>query len=219
MFMVVRDITRKLFSPKYLVWTNIFSGAGLLMLGDGIEQYREILKERKVNKIQTWNFKRSAHMFTLGAMLGPFNHYWYVYLDRILPGTMASTVVRKIVLDELIGSPILITLFFLGLGTLDGKPLDKSVDLVKDKFVTVYMCDLCCWPAIQWINFYYLPPHLRVIYINVVTLAWDTFMSYIVFDYKEHDKEKKESKEVLAEESRVREDPCRIVSTAPLHSE
>lgn len=44
--------------------------------------------------------------------------------------------------------------------------------------------DLCCWPTIQWINFYYLPPRARVIYVNSVTFLWDMFLSFMVYDYK-----------------------------------
>jgi protein Mpv17 len=35
------------------------------------------------------------------------------------------------------------------------------------------------WPAAQAINFLFLPPQFRVLYVGAVTLFWDSFLSYI----------------------------------------
>ena len=55
-----------------------------------------------------------VNMFTMGAAFGIPNHFWYLKLDRILPGVSASVVLRKILLDEAIASPVLIIAFLVG---------------------------------------------------------------------------------------------------------
>ncbi|XP_041476047.1 mpv17-like protein 2 isoform X2 [Lytechinus variegatus] len=178
---MIRHITRKLFSPKYLVWTNIASGGIILTCGDAVEQYREILKKRKQNKIQQWSFKRSGCMFAIGIALGPFNHYWYVYLDRFFPGVAASTVATKIVLDEIIASPVLTISFLVGLGLLEGKPLTECNTMVKEKFPTIWLMDVIVWTPAQWINFRFLPFPGRVLYVNSLDMAWSTFISFCTY--------------------------------------
>ena len=41
MFYFVRHVTKKLFSPKYLIYTNTLTAGTLLALGDAIQQMRE----------------------------------------------------------------------------------------------------------------------------------------------------------------------------------
>ena len=49
-----------------------------------------------------------------GLLMGPFNHAWYTFLDRILPGSNTATVLRKILSDQLIASPFFAFAFFAG---------------------------------------------------------------------------------------------------------
>ena len=45
-------------------------------------------------------------------------------------------------------------------------------------FLRTFQIDLCIWPIAQYINFTFVPPHLRVIYISFVSFIWGTFLAY-----------------------------------------
>lgn len=43
----------------------------------------------------------------------------------------------------------------------------------------LFQTDWSVWPVAQFINFYFLPPHYRVMYVNVVTTLYNVFLSHI----------------------------------------
>lgn len=56
-------------------------------------------------------------MAILGFCLGPVNHYWYVALDRMLPGRTALTVGKKVMADQLVMAPVCSSVFYIGKNT------------------------------------------------------------------------------------------------------
>eukprot|EP00794_Sanderia_malayensis_P008066 gene8066-8929_t len=172
------EIYNRLFG-RYLFVTNTISYVALYGLGDVLIQYIERHALRKENDNRGHDFRRTLSFMAFASFHGPVNHFWYSALDRFIKGSKHSNVFKKLIADQLIFAPYSTGIFFMGLGTIEGQSLKTSVEETKRKFIPTYLADLAIWPAAQILNFYVVPPHLRMMYINTVTLFWNTFLSYM----------------------------------------
>lgn len=164
---------------KYLLVTNTLSSGILMGLGDYCQQRIEIYQATTEKK--PFDVTRSVNMSTVGLGHGVFHHFFYGWIDRTFPGTSLRNVVRKIFLDQLIASPACMYIFFIGMAIMERRGYDSGWQEIKNKFLFCYMVDWIVWPPNQFINFYFLPPKYRVIYINTLTMIYDIFLSYIKF--------------------------------------
>lgn len=167
---------------KYLMTTNIVSSGVLMSIGDALSQYVEQKRAIKRDIAQQpfqLNWSRNAKMFIVGASQGPLHHYFYGWLDAKYVGATLKNTNIKILYDQLIMSPLCIILFFYTAGLSYQQPIEKTTQEFKDKFLTVYTADWLFWPFAQFVNFYYLHPKYRVLYVNFITMIYNVFLSYV----------------------------------------
>ncbi|KAK7500264.1 hypothetical protein BaRGS_00008487 [Batillaria attramentaria] len=175
-----------LFSPQCLLYTNTGLTVALSITGDVFQQWYQ--SARKQNS-QPWDKRRTAHMAGTGLLIAPFIHYWYVFLDRWLPGRTFRILWRKVLMDQLVCSPVYLSIFVLSLGIMEGRSWENIKDDVRGKGSVLYVAEWVVWPPAQFVNFYFLPSKYRVLYDNTISLAFDTFWSYVWYEMeKEEDK-------------------------------
>ncbi|XP_043483661.1 mpv17-like protein 2 isoform X1 [Leptopilina heterotoma] len=171
-------IKEKLFSSKNLLYTNVAISISLSATGDFLEQHYEILK----GEWKKFCAKRTAHMALSGMSVGIICHYWYRFLDSRLPGKTIGTVIRKVVIDQFICSPLCIGMFFLTLAILERNDWEEFKREVKNKAHKLYIAEWVVWPPAQIINFYFLPTRYRVLYDNTISLGYDVYTSQVKHD-------------------------------------
>lgn len=88
----------------------------------------------------------------VGLAQGPMHHYFYKYLDRLLPKQNLNSVGKKILVDQFVASPLFIISFFYGMGLLEGKRYDECKEELRKKFLTVYTVSILN-SKLQWTVF------------------------------------------------------------------
>ena len=116
--MQIRALLRKTFG-NHLFFTNVGISFGLSGVGDLIEQKIERKQQIQQNssnlvkKVSSINWSRTLHMSTaFGLTSGFLCHFWYNYLDRMLPGRGVRIIVQKIAWDQVFNPYIIIQLMF-----------------------------------------------------------------------------------------------------------
>lgn len=133
-------------------------------------------------KWDKWSLNRTRNMAVSGMSVGIICHYWYKYLDNRLPGRTINTVLKKVVIDQIVCSPLCITMFFLTLGILEKNNWSELKSEIISKAHKLYIAEWVIWPPAQIINFYLLPTKYRVLYDNSVSLAYDVYTSKVKYD-------------------------------------
>ncbi|XP_055586639.1 mpv17-like protein 2 [Uranotaenia lowii] len=172
----LRTWSRKAFSSKFLLYTNVGISLTLSGVGDIIEQHYEIYS----GDMETWDRKRTRQMSISGFTVGIFCHHWYNFMDRRFPGRTVQTVLKKVLIDQTVASPINILIFFITLGFLRSASVDEAYREMSEKFVRLYTAEWVVWPPAQLINFYLLPTKYRVLYDNTISLGYDVYTSHVI---------------------------------------
>lgn len=59
-----------------------------------------------------------------------------------------------------------------------GSP-SKGLEAIENNFVKAMITNWKIWPAAQIINFWFIPKQFQVLWVNIVGLFWNVYLSYI----------------------------------------
>lgn len=129
------------------------------------------------NNIQ---FDRALHMGSFGLFLdAPLLYYWYKLLDSKIPARSMSAISKKIVLDQVVCTPVIYILFFPFLGVMKGHSWEEIKTKTKKDFLPTILYDATVWVPANLINFRYVSPTYRVAYIGVISFMWSVYLAFI----------------------------------------
>lgn len=133
------------------------------------------------------DLKRLAKFVAFTFVFGPVLHFWYVWLDHLFKNRPASssTTVLKLLLDQLVFTPIVNAGFFAYMALIGGTRLRDVPAVISVNLWPTLVTNWTVWPAVQWFNFTCVPPALQVLFGNVVSLFWNSYLTLIT-QQREH---------------------------------
>ncbi|CAL1268388.1 unnamed protein product [Larinioides sclopetarius] len=147
--------------------------------GDLVQQHYEILTDRE----DSWKPVRTAHMGAAGLTTGVLTHYWYILVDVFIPGSSLRCIIKKVLYDQILFSPINLTVYFGTVAILEGSTKHLKDELLE-KGKKIYTAEWIVWPPAQFINFYLLPLRYRVLFDNFISFGFDIYSPYVKYRCK-----------------------------------
>jgi protein Mpv17 len=95
-----------------------------------------------------------------------------------MPGHPAA-ILGKVLVDQTLNSPLGTISFFMWSRAMKGQP-ERAAKDVTEKLWPTTLASWRLWPAAQALNFVMVPPQFRIIFINVVAIAWTCILSTTV---------------------------------------
>mmetsp|Transcript_22999 Transcript_22999/g.53747 ORF Transcript_22999/g.53747 Transcript_22999/m.53747 type:complete len:189 (-) Transcript_22999:100-666(-) len=121
------------------------------------------------------NVRSLVNQFIIGALLrGTVIHFWHTILEAHVKGP--SAMWKKLALDQTVFAPSFNCLYMYTAGLLEGRSLSASTAMVQNTLWTIVKNNWRVWPAAMLLSFYAIPPHLRVLWGNLVGLFWNVYV-------------------------------------------
>nr|CAI5863048.1 unnamed protein product [Callosobruchus analis] len=107
---------------------------------------------------------------------------WYKCLDRfgkyIKDKSSTSVALKKVFLDQAVFAPCSLAVVMTILNFLEGGNFKSAKEEIKEKYVDILATNYKIWPAVQMVNFYFLPLKYQVLLAQSVGLLWNSYLSW-----------------------------------------
>lgn len=113
------------------------------------------------------------------AFAAPLLHHWYNFIDRALPGKSMSRVLQRTFWDEFVFSPMYIPVFLGVLWRMEGTEWHKIKCMIVKEVPGIILAEWVVWVPTMIVTFRFAPVKFQVLVINVVGVAWQTFVSFM----------------------------------------
>jgi len=132
------------------------------------------------DKDDSYDYMRTLRLGSFGFLLhGTTGHYFYGFLDGKLPGTKPITVASKVAIDQFFWNPIFGCMFFGFLNFTEGKSVADLQKKLQSDLKTAVMGSWAVWIPAHTVNFAFVPPAQRLLYINTIQIGYNVFLSFL----------------------------------------
>eukprot|EP00090_Calanus_glacialis_P031677 TRINITY_DN52663_c0_g1_i1.p1 TRINITY_DN52663_c0_g1~~TRINITY_DN52663_c0_g1_i1.p1 ORF type:complete len:255 (-),score=63.81 TRINITY_DN52663_c0_g1_i1:208-972(-) len=127
-----------------------------------------------------YNLMSVARYMTLGGMVFcPVLLAWYKWLDKVWPGTGKLAVAQKVALDIVLLSPPEYATFYMLMNLMMGESWDTAKKEVAKKLPTTLVFATAFWIPAQIINFKYVSPRMRVVFVAGCTFLEFNMLAFL----------------------------------------
>ncbi|KAK3907011.1 hypothetical protein C8A05DRAFT_40197 [Staphylotrichum tortipilum] len=155
------------------LFTQAVTTSILFAVGDLTAQ--QLVEKRGIEK---HDFTRTGRMALYGGVVfGPAAATWFKFLSRhVNLRSPNATILARVACDQGIFAPTFIGVFLSSMAVLEGgSPKEKLEKSYTDTLLTNWMI----WPFVQMVNFKLVPLHHRLLFVNVISIGWNSYLSFV----------------------------------------
>ncbi|KAI9874315.1 MAG: Protein required for ethanol metabolism [Pleopsidium flavum] len=140
----------------------------------------DVMAQQAVERVglEKHNFARTGRMALYGgAVFGPVATTWFKFLqNKIVLKNPNTTIAARVLTDQTVFASTNLFVFLSSMAIMEGtSPKDK----LESTYATALQKNWMVWPWVQAINFKLVPLEHRVLVVNIVSLGWNCYLSYI----------------------------------------
>lgn len=125
------------------------------------------------------NWRRTFRIGLYGLLwVGPSNHFWQLILERLFPRKSDPLrPFKKVAFDQFTYGPLNNIMFMTFIARMvDGKSWEATRATIRKDYTSVQVNGWRLWPLAQFINQSFVPLDMRVLWTNLVSLFWTSFL-------------------------------------------
>ncbi|KAK5109699.1 Protein required for ethanol metabolism [Meristemomyces frigidus] len=113
-----------------------------------------------------------------GCVFGPAATIWFGFLQRAVrvPGRPNLEIVARVAADQCIMASTNLFVFLSTMAVLEGSDPRKKLE---STYFQALQKNWMVWPAVQLVNFRFVPLEHRVLVVNIVSLGWNCYLSFL----------------------------------------
>ncbi|SPQ18006.1 73c070c8-23d0-4bf9-88ed-1c4101bc8aff [Thermothielavioides terrestris] len=140
----------------------------------------DVTAQQMVDKkgLEKHDLARTGRMALYGGVVfGPAAATWFRLLSRhVNLRSPNATILARVACDQGIFAPTFIGVFLSSMAVLEGtSPREKLAKSYSDALLTNWMI----WPFVQLVNFKLVPLQHRLLFVNVVSIGWNCYLSFL----------------------------------------
>ena len=122
-------------------------------------------------------------MMVYGLLIeGPFLHVSYTYwLPRWVKGNDNIAALKKMLICETFFTLYQAISYYFCIPLFEGGTVDDSIAELREKLWETLKMNWAFWPLLQFANFKWVPIKFQVLYVNLMSIFWNCYLSFMSF--------------------------------------
>lgn len=174
------------------VLTKSVTAAVLFAMSDQMAQGLEMRRNKSPdnNRRAVTNKTRSMYSALVGLLyFGPMAHLWYGWVFTTFPGKTMISILQKAALGQFFFAPPLFCVFFGTALLQNGQfTFGNWFQKIRQDLVKGWLGGIGFWPIVNYISYGYVPQKWIPLFINVMGLVFNIYVSLIANLKQQDDK-------------------------------